>query len=227
MEIQSRREFLGTGFLASVITLGAGLSACNSSSSSNFASGPLTEDAGDLGTGDTALFNVFYSYKLLTTALLTKIVAGGPQGFTIGEIRVLADILDQEQAHKEFLRSLAGAGVIPELSGFDFTSVPIGNRSRILDTLKDFEDIGVQGWNGSLGYFASAQSMASVAQIAARDGRHASVIREMKQPGTTHFAAPEIVGTSNGLTRSVSPFFVFSVVRSYGPTPVLDSGDLP
>ena len=224
--MSSRRDFLKVTGLLGAMAL-PGLSACGGSSTSTFASGPFTGDAGDLGQGDTAILNVFYAYKQLTVSMLTYLTSGPGLAVNSNELAVINQIFQHEVAHLNYLKALLGVEAIPTLSNFDFTSVPRSDRNKVLNILREFEDVGVAGWNGSLGYLSRTETIAGLARMASVDARHSASLRELIKPNSSNFANSDVVGSKSGLERASNPYFVFAVVRSYGPTPLLGSGKLP
>ena len=221
-----RRDFLKLSGTCGAFALTA-LAGCGGSSSTSFASGAFTGDAGDLGQGDTAILNTFYAYKQLTTTFLDYATNSPGSALTAGDLQIVSQIFQHEIVHLNYLKALVGVEAIPTLSGFDFTSVPVSDRGKVLNILREFEDVGVSGWNGSLGYFSNVDYIAQLSQMAAVDARHSAAVRELIQPNSSYFAGSDVVGSKTGLERVANPYYVLSVVRSYGPTPVLTSGDLP
>ena len=198
------------------------LTGCGSSGESTSFNG----DGGDLGQGDTAILNAFYGYKQLTVSFLAGVTTGGA-AVSAAELDILTQIYRHEVAHLSFLKALLGVEAIPDLTGFDFTSVPLSARDRILHTVREFEDVGAAGYAGSLRYLTQVKNVQILAQIASVDSRHSSLIRDVIDPGKAAFANSDVVGSKTGLERRYNPYFVFSVVRSYGPLPVLSTGNLP
>ncbi len=186
--------------------------------------GPMPQ-AQNLGSGDTGILNYAYALEQLEAAFYMQAVAMPYAGMNSAEMQILSDIRDHEIIHREFLKTALGTNAISTLD-FDFASVNFASRASVLGTAKVFEDLGVSAYNGAGQLLTSAALLGIAGKIVSVEARHASVIRDLLNPGSADFAGDDVVTPSNGLDVVRSPGMVLSAAATFIKTPI-NANQLP
>lgn len=211
----SRRRFLQWAG----VTIGVAVVGCSDEGPS------APRGAASLGSGDTGVLNYAYALEQLEADFYTRAVASPYAGMTAAERTLLTDIRDHEIVHREFLRSALGMSAIGTLS-FDFSSVNFTNRASVLGTAKVFEDLGVAAYNGAGQLLTRADLLLIAGKIVSVEARHASVIRDVLNPGSVDFAGDDVVTVAAGLDRALAPAAVLAAASPFVTTEI-DFGELP
>ena len=166
---------------------------------------------------DFGVLNFAYALETLEARFYTKVCEAPPRDLRPGELQVLQDIRDHELAHARFLkRSLQILRVkVPESvwPGIDFTS-----RASVLTAARNFEDLGVAGYNGAGTRIRLAEFLTIAGKIVSVEARHAAVIRDMINPNSRDFAGDEVVDAM-GMDRVLEPGEVLAQAQKYFAEP--------
>jgi hypothetical protein len=208
----SRRTFLQWAG----VTLGVAAIGC--SDDNGVGPGP-TPEGQNLGSGDTGILNYAYALEQLEAAFYMMAVSQPYSGMSAAEMQILTDIRDHEIIHREFLKTALGNNAISMLD-FDFASVNFSSRTSVLGTAKVFEDLGVSAYNGAGQLLTSAALLGIAGKIVSVEARHASVIRDLLNPGSADFSGDDVVTPSNGLDAVRSPAMVLGAAASFITTPI-------
>lgn len=176
-----------------------------------------------LGSGDTGLFNFAYAIAQLETAFYVGVTNSPFDGMTTQEQRILADIRDHEIAHRDFFNEFLGPNSIHGLNfefGFDFSS-----RESVLQAAVRIEDAGVSAYNILPELIDQTRFVVTLNKIASVEARHASAVRNLRQPNTAFFISPNTI-SSQGLDVFNTPVDVLNIL---GPFIIerLDITELP
>ncbi len=224
---------LGTGRRAFLKTSAAALAfsvvACGDDDPDPMGPGPdpdpdpdPTPSAVDLGTGDVAVLNYALVLEQLEAGFWSEVVSNPYAGMPAAELEVLTEIRDHEIAHRDFLIAALGPDAIGELE-FDLSAVDFTNREAVLGTGRTFEDLGVAAYNGAGQLLENVDFLLVAGKIVSVEARHASVIRDLLQPGTTHFAGDDVVD-ENGLDGAMAPPEVLAAAADFIVTELNTSG---
>jgi rubrerythrin len=210
----SRREFLALaakGAIALGIT--ASVSGCAVA-----AAGSRRLDFRD----DFGVLNFAYALETLEARFYRKVCEAPPRDLRDGELRILEDIRDHEVAHARFfkrslqlLRVEVPASVWP---GIDFTS-----RTSVLTAARNFEDLGVAGYNGAGERLRLAEFLTIAGKIVSVEARHAATLRDLLNPNSRDFAGDDVVDAS-GLDRALDPGAVLAQAQRYFAEPYSVAG---
>lgn len=166
---------------------------------------------------DFGILNFAYALETLESRFYEKVVASPPRDLRQGELQILRDIGDHEKAHARFLkRSLQVLRVEVPMSvwpGIDFSS-----RQSVLTAARNFEDLGVAGYNGAGTRLRLAEFLTIAGKIVSVEARHAAVIRDLLNPGSRDFAGDDVVD-ANGLDRVLEPGEVLAQAQKYFAEP--------
>ena len=166
---------------------------------------------------DFGILNFAYALETLEARFYEKVVASPPRDLRAGELQILQDIGDHEKAHARFLkRSLQVLRVEVPMSvwpGIDFTS-----RQSVLTAARNFEDLGVAGYNGAGTRLRLAEFLTIAGKIVSVEARHAAAIRDLLNPGSRDFAGDDVVD-ANGLDRVLEPGEVLAQAQKYFAEP--------
>jgi len=163
----------------------------------------------------------------LEAAFYTQVVAnaGFNTIFTADERTFLTDIRDHEIAHREFFKTAitaaAASSIIPALE-VDFSSINFGNKTIVLKTAMDFEDLGVTAYNGAGYLLKNATYLLLAGKIVSVEARHAALIRELISPNT--FLGDQVDAASVNLSRT--PTEVLNIAGTYIKTKI-NASNLP
>ena len=212
--LSNRREFLALatkGALALGIT--SSLSGCAIA-----AAGSKKLDFRD----DFGILNFAYALETLEARFYRKVCDAPPADLRPGELQILQDIRDHEIAHARFfkrslqvLRVQVPASVWP---GIDFTS-----RASVLAAARNFEDLGVAGYNGAGERLRLAEFLTIAGKIVSVEARHAAVLRDLINPNSRDFAGDDVVD-ANGLDRVLEPGAVLAQAQQYFAEPYSVAG---
>jgi len=211
----ARRKFI----VWSGVAMGLTVSGCRSSRRGR-RTGP-----GDLGEGDTAIFNLAYAISQTQAEFYNRVVEDPYPGAPEDEINILRDMRDQERIQRDFFRDIQGRDGIEDLE-FNFDTVNFENRQSVLDTAHFMEDLGVSAFNGGARFLNNENNMNLLAKMASVEARQAATIRTMLQPNTDSFAGPDVVDPQTGLDIGRSPDEVVSLISPFIETEI-DSTDIP
>jgi hypothetical protein len=219
-----RRQFLK---LSGMVVIGSGLMmACNNDDDGFVDPDP---EIFDLGSGNLGILNYAYALEQLEAAFYAKVLDGAYwAGAPANEKRILEDLYNHEVIHREFFKTaitaVAPNDIVPPLE-FDFSSVDFGSRASVLGTSKVLEDTGVKAYNGA-GKLIDVSDAAGMAylllagKIVSVEARHASVIRDLLNPGSQDFAGDDILvgisGTDKAFDKAAEPAEVLAEVGATG-----------
>lgn len=151
-------------------------------------------------------------------------------GADASEVDILTDIRHHEVSHREFLKRALGANAIGAAT-VDFSAVDFGDRTSVLTTAMTFEDLGVSAYNGAGHLLENVEYLAVAGAIVSVEARHASVIRDILNPGNTAaFAGDDVVFPDTGLDvirvpadvlTAADPFIVNQIDASGLPAPTI------
>lgn len=209
----SRRNFLRYTS-AGIITTGLLLAGCDDDD-------VMTEpdpEAVNLGSGDVGVLNYAYALEQLEAAFYIMLMEGSYyKNANATEKRILTDLMQHEVAHREFFKAAingASAGAaIPELT-VDFSTIDFDSRDAVLATAKTFENLGVAAYNGAGKLIANPDFLLIAGKIVSVEARHAAVINNLVNPGSTDFAAMPFVD-ANGLDRAMMPAEVLQAAAPF------------
>ena len=166
---------------------------------------------------DFGILNFAYALETLEARFYEKVVASPPRDLRAGELQILRDIGDHEKAHARFLkRSLqilrveVPASVWP---GIDFSS-----RQGVLVAARNFEDLGVAGYNGAGTRLRLAEFLTIAGKIVSVEARHAAALRDLLNPNSRDFAGDDVVD-ANGMDRVLEPGEVLAQAQKYFAEP--------
>ena len=166
----------------------------------------------DLGSGDIGILNYAYALEQLEAAFYTMVVENNYySGATDNEKRVLEDIYKHEVAHRDFFKAALGSAAIPGLM-VDFSSVDFNSRASVLGTAKVLENTGVGAYNGAGPLLENVKYLLVAGKIVSVEARHAAVISNLIQPGSTAFVD---VVNEKGLDIYLSPSEVLSAAGGF------------
>ena len=219
----SRRRFLG---FAGLFT-GAGFLSLSAASCNKDDETPgVTDDGVNLGGGDTGVMNYAYALEQLEAAFYTQVLLTPYDGLAAGSLEetLLRDIRDHEIAHREFLKAVLGDNAIPDLE-VDFSSVNFRSRDAVLEAARNFEDLGVQAYNGAGKLLQNADNLLLAGKIVSVEARHAAYIRDLIRPGSfadTSVLEPvtrmDMAKTPIEVLVSADPFIVTNINAEALPT---------
>lgn len=166
---------------------------------------------------DFGILNFAYALETLEARFYEKVVAAPPRDLRPGELQILRDIGDHEKAHARFLkRSLQILRVEVPMSvwpGIDFAS-----RQSVLTAARNFEDLGVAGYNGAGTRLRLAEFLTIAGKIVSVEARHAAALRDLLNPGSRDFAGDDVVD-ANGMDRALEPGDVLAQAQKYFAEP--------
>jgi len=199
MQIASRRRFLQ---LAGGIA-GAGIlvASCRRTPASTVY----------IGSGDRALLNYLLIVEELQTNFYTQANITEYYGATAMELEFLADMRDQQIAHKQLLKAMLGASAIPDIVT-NLSPVTYADRTSTLTHAILFQDLAVAAYNGAVQYFTNTSYVLLAAKIASVEARQGAYARDILAPNT--FADSAVVDT-NGLDQALSPKVVMATLGTY------------
>jgi hypothetical protein len=166
---------------------------------------------------DFGVLNFAYALETLEARFYRLVCDAPPADLREGELRVLQDIRDHEVAHARFfkrslqvLRVEVPASVWP---GIDFRS-----RQGVLTAARNFEDLGVAGYNGAGDRIRLAEFLTIAGKIVSVEARHAATLRDMLNPNSRDFAGDDVVD-AQGLDRILDPGAVLAQAQRYFAEP--------
>lgn len=166
---------------------------------------------------DFGILNFAYVLETLEARFYTKVCDAPPSDLHSGELAILRDIRDHEVVHARFLkRSLQVLRVEVPASvwpGIDFTS-----RTSVLTAARNFEDLGVAGYNGAGTRLRLAEFLTIAGKIVSVEARHAAVLRDMINPNSRDFAGDDVVD-AQGMDRVMEPGEVLAQAQRYFAEP--------
>lgn len=166
---------------------------------------------------DFGILNFAYALETLEARFYTKVCEAPPRDLRAGELQVLSDIRDHELAHARFLkRSLQVLRVEVPMSvwpGIDFTS-----RTSVLTAARNFEDLGVAGYNGAGTRIRLAEFLTIAGKIVSVEARHAAALRDLLNPNSRDFAGDDVVDAM-GMDRAFEPGEVLAQAQKYFAEP--------
>lgn len=220
-----RRAFLKT----SAVALALSVVACGDDEPAPFEPDPDPDPdpdpaAMDLGSGDVAVLNYALVLERLEAGFWSEVVSNPYADMEATEMETLTEIRDHEIAHRDFLIAALGPDAIGELE-FDLSTVDFTSRDAVLGAAMTFEDLGVAAYNGAGQLLENVDFLLVAGKIVSVEARHASVVRDLLQPGTDHFAGDDVVDT-NGLDGAMTPQEVLTAAGPFIVTE-LDTSGLP
>ena len=177
----------------------------------------------NLGSGDAGILNYAYALEQLEAAFYTQVTGSFYSGATDAEKRILEDIQQHEVAHRDFFKA-AIATVTDPIPGLmtDFSSVDFTSRESVLGTAKVFENLGVAAYNGAGKLLETPEYLVVAGKIVSVEARHAAVISNLIDPGSTAFT--DVV--TDGLDRAFMPSEVLAAAGPFILTRI-DASNLP
>lgn len=169
--------------------------------------GARAGDVIELGSGDVGILNYAYALEQAELRFLELVNDRPYAGITPKELQVFIDLRNQEITHREFFKQVLGSFAIPTLT-LDYSSVDFNSRQSVLDTAKSFADLATAAYNGAGQLLSSATNLTISGNIVSVEARHASVIRELIEPGSAAFAGDDVVDPVTGLDRALLPELV-------------------
>ncbi|MDQ3723460.1 MAG: ferritin-like domain-containing protein [Actinomycetota bacterium] len=141
------------------------------------ATGLITKALAESGGGDVDILNFALTLEYLETEFYV-LAAKQVKGLSDYESKLTKELRDNESEHVDALaatiKKLGGKAVAkPE---FDFGGA-FGNRATYLKTANTLEDTGVSAYNGAAPMIKSAEVLGAAGSIVQVEGRHASLIR--------------------------------------------------
>lgn len=179
-------------------------------------------DAVDLGTGDIAVLNYALVLERLEAGFWSEAVANPYADMEDAELAILTEMRDHEFAHRDLLIAALGPDAIGELE-LDLSAVDFTSRDSVLGTAMTFEDLGVAAYNGAGRLLESVDFLLVAGKIVSVEARHASVVRDLLQPGTDHFAGSDVVDAS-GLDGAMTPQEVLTAAADFIVTELTTTG---
>lgn len=175
----------------------------------------------NLGSGDIGILNYAYALEQLEAAFYVKVVLSGfYPGASREEKRVLDDIRQHEQAHREFYEAALGKKAIPKLA-FDFSMVDFNSKESVLQTAKTFENLGVAAYNGAGPLLRNPDFLVAAGKIVSVEARHAEAILDLINPGGAF-----VDFIDDGLDRAFTPSMVLDAADPFIITKI-DASNLP
>ena len=211
-----RRRFFGVAGIAGIGMLG--LASCDKDDDDN------NVDPGvNLGSGDTGVLNYAYSLEQLEAAFYTKVIASPYTNMSAEEMALLKDVRDHEIAHREFFKAVLGSSAIQDLE-VDFSSIDFTNRTAVLTAARNFEDLGVQAYNGAGKLLTDLNNLTLAGKIVSVEARHAAYIRDLLAPGS--FADTTILEPTKRADYAKTPAEVLAIADTFIVTKI-NAGNLP
>lgn len=166
---------------------------------------------------DFGILNFAYALETLESRFYVKVCEAPPADLRAGELQVLQDIRDHELAHRRFLkRSLQVLRVEVPMSvwpGIDFSS-----RMSVLTAARNFEDLGVAGYNGAGTRVRLAEFLTIAGKIVSVEARHAAALRDLLNPNSRDFAGDDVIDEM-GMDKALEPGEVLAQAQKYFAEP--------
>ena len=166
---------------------------------------------------DFGILNFAYALETLESRFYVKVCDAPPSDLRPGELQVLQDIRDHELAHRRFLkRSLQVLRVEVPMSvwpGIDFT-----RRMSVLTAARNFEDLGVAGYNGAGTRIRLAEFLTIAGKIVSVEARHAAALRDLLNPNSRDFAGDDVIDEM-GMDKALEPGEVLAQAQKYFAEP--------
>ena len=197
----------------------------------------------DLRT-DVGIFRFAHTLEQLEALFYTAVV--GASNFSTlftdaNERELLTDIRNHEVIHEAFFRTALGTAAVPSLAtSLNSTTVNtiLSSRANILNTARQFEDLGVAAYNGAGKYLKDARNLLVAGKIVSVEARHAAAIRDVAPPtgqnANIAFAGDDVVDTSGRdvkleagvvLTRVQGTNILSSTLNAALPTAITNAPD--
>jgi rubrerythrin len=167
-----------------------------------------------LGSGDIGILNYAYALEQLEAAFYQAIVfsrtfnTAFPDHY---ENRMFYNIRDHEVNHRNFLKLALGSSAIPDLM-VDFSALDFNNRTKVLETARSFEDLGVAAYNGAAELISNPEYLMLAGKIVSVEARHAAFIRDRITVNSFAKTAERTVG----LDPAMMPADVLAAVAATG-----------
>jgi rubrerythrin len=167
-----------------------------------------------LGSGDIGILNYAYALEQLEAAFYQAIVfsrtfaTAFPDHY---ENRMFYNIRDHEVNHRNFLKAALGSSAIPDLM-VDFSALDFNNRTKVLETARAFEDLGVAAYNGAAELISNPDYLIIAGKIVSVEARHAAFIRDRITVNSFAKTAERTVG----LDQYMMPGDVLAAVAATG-----------
>ena len=88
----------------------------------------------------------------------------------------------------------------------------------MLTAARNFEDLGVAGYNGAGTRIRLAEFLTIAGKIVSVEARHAAVIRDMLNPNSRDFAGDDVIDAM-GMDRALEPGEVLAQAQKYFAEP--------
>jgi hypothetical protein len=171
---------------------------------------------------DFGVLNYAYALECLESRFYERVVASPPGDLRPGELEILRDIGAHEIEHRRFFKRALGI-LRAEIPASNFTGIDFSTRQGVLRQAKAFEDLGVAAYNGAGDRVKLAEFLTIAGKIVSVEARHASVIRDLLNPGSRDFAGDDVVD-ENGMDRAMDPGMVLAEANRYFATPFRVAG---
>ncbi len=166
---------------------------------------------------DFGVLNYAYALECLESRFYERVVASPPRDLRPGELEVLREIGAHEIEHRRFFKRALGI-LRAQIPPSNFAGIDFSSRQTVLQQAKAFEDLGVAAYNGAGDRVKLAEFLTIAGKIVSVEARHASVIRDLLNPGSRDFAGDDVVD-ENGMDRAMEPGMVLAQANRYFATP--------
>jgi hypothetical protein len=171
---------------------------------------------------DFGVLNYAYALETLESRFYERVVASPPTDLRPGELDILTDIRNHEVAHRRFFKralQLLRVEVPPSVwPGIDFSS-----RESVLTAARNFEDLGVAGYNGAGHRLQLAEFLTIAGKIVSVEARHAAILRDLLSTSGRAFAGDDVVDEM-GMDRTMEPGEVLAMAQRYFTSPYRVAG---
>lgn len=179
-----------------------------------------------LGTGDVGILNYAYALEQLESAFYEKVVSDFYNGISNVEREAFTRLRNIETGHRDFYKKVLGDKAIPQLE-VDFSMVNFNDRTTVLMTARNFEDVGISAYNGAGRLLTDPNNLVVAGKIVSVESRNASYLRWLM--GETFFTGskdnPTVID-DNGLGLARRPLEVLTIADPFIVTKI-DASRLP
>ncbi len=170
-----------------------------------------------LGDGDAGRGNFIWAIEDLSIQFYKLVLENPYVGMTATERAMITDIYQHELLHREYFNlTIVEPEEVTEQKVVKtfFTEVDFTDRTSVLTTAMEIEDLSVAAYNGMINLVDTVITMGVINKLISVEARHAAYIRELLYPNS--FADASAVDT-NGLDKSLTPGEVSAMSKKYAP----------
>ena len=179
-----------------------------------------------LGTGDIGVLNFAYALEQLESTFYERVVADFYPGINNEEREAFRRLRDLETGHRDFYKRVLGDMAIPQLE-VDLSSINFEDRTTVLMTARNFEDVGLSAYNGAGRLLKDPGNLTVAGKIASVEARNCSYLRYLlNEPFFTPSKDNPVIIDANGLDLSRRPSEVLPLVDPFIVTKI-DASRLP